>query len=120
MEGTFTCDKCGEEFPSEQAVEVMNPDGVLCQRCAAEEEEEILNRGREAMRDYYTDMAIDRRRMGEGKDPASVAEFDKFMDRILIDEGQNRPAVKQEDSPQRKRAARHQDRPLNKIRFGGK
>lgn len=50
----------------------------------------------------------------------SVKDFDKFMDKILISEGYGRPAMKPEDNPQRRRAARHQDRPGNKTRFGGK
>lgn len=46
--------------------------------------------------------------------------FDKYMDKILVQEGRVRTPVKQIDSPQRVRAAKHQDRPLNKTRFGGK
>lgn len=118
--GHMNCDKCGEEIPPGEEVEVMNPDGVLCPRCAAEEEDEILARNRDAMRDYYTDMAIDRYRMGESSEPQGVKDFDKYMDQILIKEGHGRPAVKPEDNPQRRRAARHQDRPLNKIRYGVK
>lgn len=45
--------------------------------------------------------------------------FDKFVDQILISEGYGRAPVKPEDNPQRRRAARHQDRPGNKTRFGG-
>ena len=82
---------------------------------ATESEEEERAEEEEAMRDYYADMKMDAKRHGEG-----VAEFDKFMDKILISEGHNRPPVKEEDSPQRRRAARHQDRPLNKIRYGSK
>ncbi len=52
----------------------------------------------------------------EGK----VTDFDKYMDKILISEGHGRPAVPPEDNPQRRRAARHQDRPGNKTRFGAK
>lgn len=52
----------------------------------------------------------------EGK----ITDFDKYMDKILISEGRGRPPVKQEDNPQRRRAAMRQDRPLNKIRFGAK
>lgn len=52
--------------------------------------------------------------------PRAGGGFDKFMDRILINEGRLRVPDREEDSPQRRRAARHQDRPLNKIRFGGK
>jgi hypothetical protein len=46
--------------------------------------------------------------------------FDKYMDNILVSEGYNRPIVKQEDTPQRKRAARNQDRPGNRTRYGVK
>lgn len=49
-----------------------------------------------------------------------VIGFDKYMDQILIKEGHGRPAVAAEDNPQRRRAARHQDRPNNKIRYGVK
>lgn len=55
-------------------------------------------------------------RFGEGK----VTDFDKYMDKILVSEGRGRPAVPPEDNPQRRRAAKHQDRPGNKIRFGVK
>lgn len=56
-----------------------------------------------------------------GRYPVSEGSgFDKFMDRILISEGGNRAQRATGDSVQRKRAARHQDRPGNKIRFGSK
>ena len=42
--------------------------------------------------------------------------FDKFMDNIIISESKKKPAG---DSPIRERAKRHQERPLNRIRFGG-
>lgn len=46
--------------------------------------------------------------------------FDKFMDRIVGDEKQRvRVTPKVEDNPQRQRAARYQDRPMNKTRWGG-
>ncbi len=51
---------------------------------------------------------------------SKVTDFDKYMDKILISEGYGRPAVKPEDNPQRRRAATHQDRPLNKTRYGVK
>jgi|SRR6478609_1851127 len=54
--------------------------------------------------------------LGESK----VTDFDKYMDKILISEGHGRPAVPPEDNPQRRRAAKHQDRPGNKTRFGAK
>lgn len=49
-----------------------------------------------------------------------VPGFDKFMDKILVSEGHFKPVQKEQDSPQRRRAALHQDRPLNKIRYGSK
>lgn len=49
-------------------------------------------------------------------DDESMAEnFNKFMDDIIIKE--NRRCTG-EDSPQRERARRHQERPLGRIRFG--
>ncbi len=42
-------------------------------------------------------------------------EFDKFMDSILISEFKKKPVG---DSPNRERAKRHQERPLNRIKFG--
>jgi hypothetical protein len=42
--------------------------------------------------------------------------FDKFMDSILIKEVRHSPKA---DSPNRERARRHQERPLNRIKFGG-
>lgn len=44
--------------------------------------------------------------------------FDKFMDRIVIDERKNIVPRETEKSPQRVRAERNQDRPNNKIRYG--
>jgi len=41
--------------------------------------------------------------------------FDKFIDRILISEGHNRQPAQQEDNPQRRRAAKRQDRPANRT-----
>jgi hypothetical protein len=45
-------------------------------------------------------------------------DFDKFMDRTLIDEGRKVMVSCEENNPQRRLAARYQDRPLNKIRIG--
>ncbi len=51
----------------------------------------------------------------EGAEP-----FGKFMDRILNEGATRRPQVPTEDdSLQRKRAARVQERPLGRIRMGG-
>lgn len=58
-----------------------------------------------------------------GPDPDRYREgvgFDKFMDKILIQEGHNRKVTKQDDSPQRRRQAARQERPLGRIRIGGK
>lgn len=107
------CDMCGEETPELLDMEEM---GVLCPACAEEAELQAMEDERDARADYAADMKMDARRMGE-----SVNDFDKFMDKILIEEGHNRvkPTVV-EDSPMRKRAARHQERPLGRIRFGVK
>jgi hypothetical protein len=46
--------------------------------------------------------------------------FDRFMDRILIQETHDVKHKNQADSLMRERANRHQDRPMNKTRFGTK
>lgn len=46
-------------------------------------------------------------------------DFDRFMDRTLIDERRRTLVDGEETNPQRLRAARYQDRPLNKVRVGG-
>jgi ribosome-binding protein aMBF1 (putative translation factor) len=106
------CDMCGEVADD---LVPMGADTHICARCAEEEAGHRAEEEEQTQRDFYADMAMDRRRLGE------AAGFNKFMDRILVEEGHNRVAPKhEEDSPQRLRAARHQDRPLNKIRYGGK
>ncbi len=45
-------------------------------------------------------------------------DFDKFMGRILQEEKRGEPAAIVTDSPQRLRAARHQERPLGRTRIG--
>lgn len=75
--------------------------------------EEKLIDDRASMTDFTNDV----RRDGNFEE---CSVFDKFVDQILIKEGHNRVKQHEYDSPQRKRAARHQDRPLNKIRFGSK
>lgn len=107
------CDMCGEVVPEDQLMP-MGAGSQVCAQCAEEEAEAARAEEELVQRDYAADMAMDARRMGEG------VGFDKFMDRILVSEGHLRAPAREEDSPQRRRAARHQDRPLNKIRFGGK
>lgn len=49
-------------------------------------------------------------------DASPFAEsFDRFIDRILVEEGVGRPPTKPEDNPQRRRAAARQDRPGNRT-----
>jgi hypothetical protein len=45
-------------------------------------------------------------------------DFDKFMDRTLLDEGKRKMVDKPEDNPQRRRALGHQNRPLDRTRIG--
>ena len=110
---SFLVDDLGHD--PEEAEEYIDREEGTPEEEATESEEEERAEEEERMRDYYADMKMDAKRHGEGVDG-----FDKFMDRILVAEGHNRLAPKQEDSPQRRRAARHQDRPLNKIRYGSK
>jgi len=44
-------------------------------------------------------------------------EFDKFMDNILVKESSSR-SLARGDSPIRERARRHQERPINRTRYG--
>ncbi len=44
--------------------------------------------------------------------------FDKFIDKILISEGHGRLPTLPEDNPQRRRAAKRQDRPANRTVYG--
>lgn len=107
------CDMCGQVVPEDQLMP-MGAGSQVCAQCAEKGSADGRAEKELAQRDYVADMAMDARRMGEG------VGFDKFMDRILVNEGHLRAPTREEDSPQRRRAARHQDRPLNKIRFGGK
>ena len=54
------------------------------------------------------------------ENPREGVGFDKYMDKILVQEGHNRKVTKQEDSPQRRRQAVRQERPMGRVRFGGK
>lgn len=47
-------------------------------------------------------------------------EFDKFMDNIILKEGRagNPNRLNGVDSPQRERARRHQEKPINRIKWG--
>jgi len=59
--------------------------------------------------------------LDESADPTKTNDFDKFMDRIVIDERQKQKVDrKDENNPQRRIAARYQDRPLNKTRWGSR
>lgn len=59
----------------------------------------------------------------EGSEPDRYDEgvsFDRFMDRILTEERGQRIMRTVDDSPQRKRQAARQERPLGRIRMGVK
>ena len=47
--------------------------------------------------------------------------FDKFMDQIILKEGSvfKKAVLSTPDSPQRERARRHQEKPINRIRYRG-
>ncbi len=100
--GRVTCPECGYDFDAEHDVDYNDKMGGL-----GDSDDDL---------DVDPDAELARRKgpVGEG------VNFDKFMDKILISEGAGRKATPVETSPQRIRAARHQDRPLNKTRFGVK
>lgn len=57
-------------------------------------------------------------REGDNVSEGKGLQFDKFMDNILVKEGRTTVRQKQEDSPLRRRAALHQDRPANRTVIG--
>ena len=70
--------------------------------------------------DRAYDGRVDREPYAEGKVLQTDA-FDKFMDRIVGEENQRAKAdPKHENNPRRQQAARYQDRPMNKTRWGGR
>ena len=106
--GDHVCPDCGA------------PEGAECDCVVDDEDPRDYNDARydaERAGDMDDDVHVrpTLRPVGEG-----VQEFDKFMDKILISEGHGRKPTPEEDNPQRRRAAKHQDRPGNKTRFGSK
>lgn len=125
--GPQICPECGYEdedgFGSNQSMSSDDcpvcgwgpRDSEGCETCGACAGEECdCGDAAEDPRDF-NDARRDAKRVGEG------LSFDRFMDRILITEGKQR-ITSTDRTPQQVRAARNQDRPLNKIRFtnGGK
>jgi transcription initiation factor TFIIIB Brf1 subunit/transcription initiation factor TFIIB len=82
-------------------------EGDVCQSCGADSNLYETDEGEYLCDDCGSSS-------GEVKEGVS---FDKFMDRILLSEG-NKTKMKVVENPNRKRAATHQDRPLNRIRYG--
>ena len=115
------CPMCGGPMaPGEEVFVEKNADPV-CPSCA-EEYETMMPAANEPDPDRAYDARVDRGRFGEGlvKESTEISEFDKFMDRIVLDEHQKQKVEKAETNPQRARAARVQDRPGNKTRWGGR
>jgi len=60
-------------------------------------------------------------RYREGVEPVQEnAGFDKFMDRIVMQEGRARTVSGKENNPARLIAGKYQERPLGRIRYGVK
>jgi len=99
-----------DEYPEDDEEEASceycgAPLGMPCEPgCPNEEDPRDPDRAYDARVDQF-----------EGKEPMS--EFDKFMDRTLIDEKQRQRVDAHENNPQRRIAAKYQDRPMNKTRF---
>lgn len=72
--------------------------------------------------DYYND--DDTRAAVPFRAPGAVwregASFNKFMDKILVQEAPSKKLLVENDSAQRQRAARHQERPLSRTVYGRK
>jgi len=116
------CPMCGSPMlPGEEVYVEKNADPV-CPACA-EDYQGMTPSANEPDPDRAYDARVDRGRFGEGhvNESAEISEFDKFMDRIVLDEvKQKKVDPKVENNPQRQRAARIQDRPGNKTRWGGR
>jgi len=120
--------RTGLEGPEDLDMEL--PDEAICYGCGGRDghdgpcipgmgcpEEE----GGHVDRDEDYDLSKSFLPPGERQFENKVTEFDKFMDRIVVDEHQRQKIDrKTEDNPQRRRAARIQDRPMNKTRWGGR
>lgn len=80
--------------------------GSTCARCGCEADEDELDGN------GYCEVCAEEssERLGE------CTQFTKFMDNIVLSEQRRRGIVTLPDSPMRLRAARHQERPLNRIR----
>lgn len=104
-------DGCGMCGTVDEPLLDMEEHGMLCATCAEEAEQQEREDGLERQRDYHADMKMDMKRHGE------AMSFDRFMDRILITEGNKK--VEAPMTPQRIRASRNQERPLNRIRYNG-
>lgn len=106
-----TCSTCGAPLNPGEA---SNPhDGAaVCTDCAADEH--AAHQGPESSADPrdHDDARHDAKRVGEG------FGFDKFMDRILVEEHIKTGIKTVADSPQRKRQQARQENPLGRIRFG--
>jgi len=128
--GMVRCVSCDRDFTPEPLDDGY--DESMCQRCIMDDDEQSdsssdivncdeCNYDNEVPK-YVNSFTCDNCGSSESRkdDIHESVPFDKFMDKILINEGVGVIRQKQEDSPQRIRAARHQDRPLNKIRYGVK
>lgn len=108
------CEVCGAPFGEKHAVGCPNevPD---------EELENDPDRGWDSRMDRAADDEFFGRGGRQFDENDGVmdesADFDKFMDRTLLDEGKRRMVDMPEDNPQRRRAFGHQNRPLDRTRI---
>jgi hypothetical protein len=110
---TDNCHVCGASmgFHSEDEYPEGGEEEAPCEMCGAP-----LGQPHEPGCPNEDDVGSDPDRYREAKEPA-VTEFDKFMDRTLIEERQRTRINAPENNPRRLQAARYQDRPNNKTRF---
>lgn len=102
------CPYCDLEFVPDAAA----PEGgqIACPDCGGLFDSMYDNSARDSFMKRTMPEAVEFER--------APAAFDKFMGRILQEEKRSGPAVVMTDSPQRLRAARHQERPLGRTRIG--
>ena len=133
--------RTGLEGPMDLEMDVIDPypeggeEEAPCEHCGAPlgmpcepgcpNEEEPMEPDPDRAYDSRMDRQMDDRHFGrddvqyEGvvREGREMSEFDKFMDRIVVDEKQRERIDAPENNPQRQRASKYQDRPMNKTRF---
>lgn len=114
MDDAWTCTECGENFTEEELIDAARPyprDADTEAGWLSDEERGLPPSPSVTGRSYMKGPRH------EGMQMTEATDFDKFMDRTLIDERRAKLVDAPEDNPQRRRAMTHQNRPADRTRF---